>query len=256
MERIQPRTRALFASGLIGMGLVGLRFGDFASVLQEFPTWVSARTAIIYIAAALMLLGGIGLLFERTAAISARIIFYYLALWALLLNVPIVLKAPLIEVNYQGLGEIMVILAGGWVLSATLETPAASATSGFAAGKRGVRGAQILFGLALIPLGLAHFFYLANTVKFVPAWLPFRTGWAYFTGAAQVAAGLGVLLSIVPRLAAILDTVLLALFTTLVWIPLLFDTPGSSGLWSEFTVSWAITAGAWVVASSFAPARR
>src|ERR1039457_6451556 len=256
MERIRRPTRALFASGLIGMGAVGLRFGDFASVSAEFPAWVPGRTIILYVASALMLLGGIGLLFERTTAISARVIFFYLALWALLLNVPIVLKAPLVEVNYQGLGEIMVILAAGWVLFATLVAPAAGATSSFATSTRGIRNAQILFGLALIPLGLAHFFYLDNTVKFVPALLPFRTFWAYFTGAAQVAAGFGVLLSIVPRLAAILDTVLLALFTALCWIPLLVATPGSSGLWSEFTVSWAITAGAWVVAASFAPAKR
>jgi uncharacterized membrane protein len=244
MERIQRPTRALFASGLISMGIVGLRFGDFASVLQEIPAWVPARTTIIYVAAALMLLGGIGLLFERTVIISARIMFFYLALWALLLNVPIVLKSPLVEVNYQGLGEIMVILAGGWVLFATLAAPAASATSRFATGTRGIRSAQILFGLALIPLGLAHFFYLDNTVKFVPAWLPYRTFWACFTGAAQVAAGFGVLLSILPRLAAILDTVLLALFTFLCWTPMLAATPDSSGLWSEITVSWAITAAA------------
>jgi hypothetical protein len=92
-------------------------------------------------------------------------------------------------------------------------------------------------------------------VKFVPEWLPFRAAWAKFTRAAQVAAGIGVFLSIVPRLAPMLDTVSLALFTRLVWIALLVDKPGSSGLWSELTVSWAIAAGARVVAASFAPAK-
>jgi uncharacterized membrane protein len=250
MDRIKPSTRALFASGLIGVGLVGLRFGDFASVSQEFPAWVPARTAIVYMAAALMLLGGIGLLFERTAAWSARVLVVYLALWVLLLNVPIVLKSPLVEVNWQGLAEIAVLLAGGWVLFATLAAQEDGSTSNVAAGTRGVRLAQLLFGLALPPLGLAHFVYLNLTAPLVPAWLPYHTGWAYLTGAAQIAAGFAVLLSIRPRLAATLEAAMLTAFTILVWIPAIVAAPGVQGLWSEFTISWAISAGAWVVAES------
>jgi hypothetical protein len=62
MHPIHPRQRFLFASGLIGMSLVGFFFGDFASMLQEIPKWVPGRTFIPYAAATLMLLGGIGLL--------------------------------------------------------------------------------------------------------------------------------------------------------------------------------------------------
>jgi uncharacterized membrane protein len=198
-----------------------------------------------------MLLGGIGLLVERMAALSARVLFCYLAAWLILLNVPIVLKAPLVEVNWQGMGEILVILAGGWVLHATLAAAAEGSTPGRATGTRGIRFAKLTFGFALLPLGLAHFVYLNMTAPLVPAWLPYHTGWAYFTGAAQMAAGVGVLLSILPRLAATLDAVLLTAFTFLVWIPPIIAKPGSQGLWSELATSWAISAGAWVVAASF-----
>ena len=61
---------------------------------------------------------------------------------------------------------------------------------------RGSHRATGIFGLALIPLGLAHFVYLNLTAPLVPAWLPYHTGWAYLTGAAQIAAGFGVLLGI------------------------------------------------------------
>ena len=240
MDRIPLRTRALFASGVIGMSLVGFRFGDFAAMLQEIPKWVPERTALPYAASIVMLAGGIGLLVERVAARAARLLFYYLAAWLVLLVAPIVVRAPLVEVNWQGMGEILVILAGAWVLHA-------------GPGARGARVAQMVFGFALLPLGLAHFVYLNMTAPLVPAWLPWHTAWAYVTGAAQMAAGAGVLLSIVPRLAATLDAVLLTAFTFLVWIPPIIDKPGSQGLWSEIAVSWAITAGAWVVATSFPP---
>src|SRR5579871_6620122 len=233
MIRIPPRDRVLFASGLIGMSLTGFRFGDFASVLQEIPKWVPARTIIPYAASTLMLLGGIGLVVERAAAVSARAVLLFLVAWLLLLNVPIVLKSPLVEVNWQATGEVLVMLAGGWVLHAVLSAPHDGRAPRIATGPRAVRTAQLTFGFALVPLGLAHFFYLNNTAPLVPAWLPWHTFWAYFTGAAQVAAGLSVMLSIFPRAAATLDALLLTLFTFLVWIPQIVAAPADPGMWSE-----------------------
>lgn len=255
MDRIPPASRPLFASGMIAIGVVGLCYGDFASVWQGTPAWipVSAHTPVAYAAAVLMLLGGIGLLFERSAGVAARALFFYLLLWVLLLRTPAVLTTPQIEVNWQGLSEIVTILAGCWVLFAALTASRHGSWSAFATGKRGIRGAQLLFGVALIPFGLSHFAYLAHTAELVPAWLPYHTAWARLTGAAQLAAGVAVLLSIVPRLAAMLQAALLTAFTILVWVPMIIATPGVKDLWTEITVSWAISAAAWVVAASFGP---
>ncbi len=253
MDKTPPSSRALFASGMIGIAIVGFCYGDFSSVWQGTPGWIpkATHTPLAYVFATIMLFGGLGLLIERTAAIAARLLFYYLAVWVVVLRIPAILTSPQIEVNWQGLSEILVMLAGGWVLfAASIESRDGSPLS-FTTGNRGTRLAQLLFGFALLPLGIAHFAYLQNTAPLVPSWLPDHNAWAYFTGAAQVAAGVGVLISVLPRLAAILDAVLLSLFTFLVWIPMLVDKPTAYPLWSEFTTSWAITAGAWVVAASF-----
>ena len=84
----------------------------------------------------------------------------------------------------------------------------------------------------------------------VPAWLPYRAGWAYLTGAGQMACGLGVLLSILPRLAAFTEAAMLSLFTLLVWVPAIVATPKGRLPWTAFFISWAITAAAWVVATN------
>jgi uncharacterized membrane protein len=243
--------RAIFGSGMIGLGITGLYYGDFASVWQGTPKWIPAHTQLAYAATALMLLGGIGLLFARSAPIASRALFFYLLVWALLLRLPAVLFTPQIEVNWEGLSEILTMLAGSWVLFAALNTSREGSWKNFATGERGNRAAQILFGLAMIPFGLSHFAYLAHTAELVPAWLPYHRAWAYATGAAHLAAGVGVLLTIIPRLAATLEATMLTAFTILVWIPMLIATPGEKGLWTEFTASWAISAGAWVVAASF-----
>ncbi|HEY5231064.1 MAG TPA: hypothetical protein VIJ11_09265 [Galbitalea sp.] len=221
---------------MIGLGIFGLINGDFAEVWQFVPASVPGRQVMAYTSAALMLVCGIGLLSKHTDALAARVLFWYLALLVLLLKLPVVVKHPLVEVAWQSMSEIVVVFTGGWVL--------------FAADGRAVRSAQLVFGAALIPLGLAHFFYLNMTAPLVPAWLPYHTGWAYLTGAAQIAAGLGVLLGICARLAAALEAAMLTAFTVLVWIPAILAAPTSRPSWSELTISWAVSAGAWVVAAS------
>ena len=45
---------------------------------------------------------------------------------------------------------------------------------------------------------------------------------------------------------------MLTAFTVLVWIPAIAAAPSSQAAWSELTISWAVSAGAWVVAASIA----
>ena len=234
--RYKQAAQIAFATGMIGLGIFGLMNGDFAQLWHFAPASLPGRQILAYASAAIMLVCGIGLLSRRTDVLAARVLFWYWAILLLVLKVPIVVKHPLVEVAWQSMSEIVVVFTGGWVL--------------FAAEGRALRMAQLVFGLALIPLGLAHFVYLNLTAPLVPAWLPYHTGWAYLTGAAQIAAGIGVLLGIYPRLAATMEAAMLTAFTVLVWIPAILAAPTSRPSWSEFTISWAVSAGAWVVAAS------
>jgi uncharacterized membrane protein len=225
-----------FGTGMISLGVVTLVFGDFAQVWRSSPTWLPGRHFLAYASAVLMLVCGVGLLWKRTEVAASGVLLYYWALIVLLTQLPVVIKHPLIEVAWQGIAHLTMLLTGAWML--------------FTADTRAVRITRVLFGLALIPIGLAHFVYLELTTPLVPGWLPYHTFWAYFTGAAQIAAAAGVLLGVYARLAVALDAALMAAFTFLVWPQLLVASPAKPGLWSEFAISWAMTAAAWVVAAS------
>ncbi len=239
-----------FALGLIGLGVLSLVYGDFALQWQPVPASVPGRVYLAYASGAVMVLGGGGLLSRRTARLSSSVLLVYLLLWLLLLKLPSVLMAPLLEFNWLGFGEIAVIVAGAWVLFAADRGQLESSKLKFATGERGSRIARLIFASALIPIGLSHFVYARETIGFVPAWLPFRPAWAYLGGAGHIAAGLAVLFGVFPRLAAILEAGMIGVFTALVWVPLVVKEPTSQLQWTGLLVSWTIGAAAWVVAGS------
>jgi uncharacterized membrane protein len=251
MTRSQQPALTLFALGMVGLGILALVYGDFAMVWQPVPEGIPGRTLLAYASGVIMLLGGVGLLVRTTAAWSARILFPYLIIW-LLLKVPALLVAPQMEAVWLGFGEIAVLLAGGWVLFATLAELREGSPLKFATGEKSIRLARIFFAVSLLPIGLSHLVYVKETVELVPAWLPYRVGWAYLTGAGQIACGLGVLFSILPRVAAMAEAGMISLFTLLVWGPAILAAPKTRLPWTAFFISWAIASAAWVVAQNIA----
>jgi len=243
---LQPAA-ALFAAGMIGLGLLALFYGDFALVWQPVAPWVPGRTVLAYASGSVMLLGGVGLLIRATAAWSTRLLFPYLVVWALL-KVPALVVAPKIEGVWLGFGELVVLLAGGWVLLARLGGVREDSWLAFAGGERGIRIAKYLFAIWIIPVGLSHFFYTKATIDLIPAWMPARMFWAYLTGAGHIAAGLGVLFSVLPRAALFAEAAMLSVITLLVWAPAVLGHPTARMPWTAFWISWAITAAVWVLA--------
>jgi uncharacterized membrane protein len=254
MTRSQQPALTLFAVGMIGLGVLALVYGDFAMVWQPVAPWIPGRTILAYASGLIMVLGGVGLLFSATVAWSIRLLFPYLIVWVLL-KVPALFAAPKMEAVWLGVGEIAVLFAGGWVLFARLADLPERSSLAFATGEKGVRLARILFAVSLLPIGLSHIIYVKETADLVPAWLPYREGWAYLTGAGQIASGLGVLFSVFPRVAAWAEAAMISIFTLLVWGPAILAAPKARLPWTAFFISWAIASAAWVVAQNIAPRR-
>ncbi|MEZ2346805.1 DoxX family protein [Terriglobus sp. RCC_193] len=244
-RQLQPALTA-FAVGLIGLGVLALIHGDFALVWQPVPVSLPGRSVLAYASGLLMFFGGIGLLFRASAAWSARLLFPYLFVW-LLLKVPALVVAPKMEAVWLGFGEIAVLFAAGWVVFATLAEPSSAPILTLVSGQWGIRLATMLFGIALIPIGLSHIVYTSQTVALIPTWLPFRTALAYLTGAGQIICGVAVLLSIFPRIAAAVEAAMVSLFAILVWLPAILASPKARLPWTAFFITWFFASSAWVV---------
>lgn len=232
-----------FALAMIASGVLNLVNRNFYSPWDPIaPLAAPAHVWLAYASGASMVLGGIGLLIKRTAALSARVLFVFLLLFLVLLKTPVLLSDPRTELHWLDYGQIAVFVAGAWTLATTNDTQ--------------LRAARYLLGAALVPIGLSHFFYLKIAVPMVPAALPFRPAWVIFTGTAHVAAGVAVLVGVLARLATILEASMVTAFGVFVWLIPLLTKPSDFNVWVEEIVTLAVAGGVWAVASKMRPVTR
>ena len=243
-------SRLLFAAALIGLGIIGVVNGDFALAWQHIPVHhLPGRSAIAYACEAIELACGVGLLLRRARRLACRVLFSFLLLWVLLLEIPS-LPGHWLNVDvWAGVAEITTILAGGWVLFAIYSGPWERHYLTFAVVRHGVEIARWVLIASLPALGLQ--LILRGATYHLPpwlAWLPSSVDWVYLSGIGSLAASLALLFGVWPRLAATLEAAMMGVITICFWGPWLQTGRTAT---TAFLISSLIAASIWIVADTY-----
>lgn len=248
---------AVFVIAVAGTGILSLICGDFALQWQPFPAFMPSKPIFAYASGLLVVMSAIGVLANRAALLSALVICVYQLVWA-------VLRAAQIPPEWFDIGrwlgfcEAMALLVGAGLLLRSLPPGARIRSARQTRGITWLGIARLSFGLCCIGFGLSHFAYAQFTADMIPGWLPQRVWLAYFTGAAHIAAGLGIALDIVPRAAAILEAIMMSSFVILVHVPSLLAAPPpewaptSRVQWTALCMAAGLAGSAWLMAGSLA----
>jgi hypothetical protein len=244
-------SRWLFAAAMIALGITGIVNANFALAWQQVPIQHEPlRTVVAYAFAVIEVALGAGLLFERTLAPTCRVLFAWMVLWLVLLQVPNIIQFPANAGSWGSVGEIAIITAGAWCLYAT-HTPTVERVP-FAAGSRGIVAARWLLVAALPLIGAEVIIDALNAGdKIMMAWLqwmPDPMAWACLTGVGSIATCLALLFGVWPRLAATIEAAMLGLISATYWGPDLYTGETAT---TAFIISFLIAAGVWLVADTY-----
>lgn len=243
----------VYGLGAIALGLVGLAWGDFATVwqpIQALPFAVPHRMALAYLAAAGLLSAGLAIQWRRGAQAGLLVLTIIYFIFALLW-LPRVIGFPQLFGTWGGFLEEMSLVSAAVIVYASLQPR----DSVWAFGT--VQIGRRFFGICVLSFGLGHFFALPQTAAMVPQWIPpGQKLWAVVTGVAHLLAGVAILSGVLDVLGSRLLTVMLATFGALVWAPALFAQPQEHMVWAGNAINLALIGAAWVVADSIATQRR
>jgi uncharacterized membrane protein YphA (DoxX/SURF4 family) len=235
----------IYGLGAVVLGLTGLVWGDFAVVWQ--PDVAPGQSTLGYAVPILPLLAGMAMQWQRATYLGALVLVGLYALAEIFLDLPRGIAHPSLFVAWYGVFEHLALAAAAVVICA-YGAPLEPATV-----ERLSKISRVIFGICLLYFGLAHHFYLANTISMVPAWLPpGRTFWAYATGVGHVAAGIALISGIYARPAALLLAAMFIVFAILVHAPRVVSDPHTHFNWAENAVNFALIGSAWVIAASIA----
>jgi uncharacterized membrane protein len=243
--------KLLFALAFAALGALNLAWGLFTYVWQPVPKWLPWRQQLAYVSGVMVLGFALGMLVRSSDRVASLLMTVNVLLWTLLTRLPAVLADPGVPGHYEELGETMILLGGVWALWAAA---AGNGRRSRLESPEGVRVARYIFALALPMMGFSHFAYLKYTASMIPGWIPFHVGFVYLTGAAHIAAGLGLLFGVVPRLAATAEAAMITIFALFANTAGVLAQPGSQDQWIELLVAFAMAGAAWAVAGSLADA--
>jgi uncharacterized membrane protein YphA (DoxX/SURF4 family) len=249
MEKLITPGRLVFAVAIAAFGVEAIvcarSGGDFLPVIP----WLPANQSVAYLSGSGLLAAALYLALNVRPRLAAILLGAFFLGCGLVLQVPKAVSSPL-DIGIRTLVFEPFALAGAALAWAETLPPAGSVDSRWTGILDGfLRSGRFLFAASLVVFGVSHFLVPRFIASLIPAWMPGRLFWAFFTGAGFVAAGLSIATRWLDRWAAALIGTMFLLWFLLLHAPRVLRVPGryDPDEWSSAFIALGMCGASWLL---------
>jgi hypothetical protein len=219
MNGLLTSGRLFFA---IAMMFFGAQFLIFVSSMRgplPGPPWSHGGLSLDWLACVGFILAGVSIATGTMARLVSMVLGVVLLLYGLIRYLPALVEKVHDPGPWTVLFEILALVGGAWVLAASFPADGPDSESRDSVVWNLADVGRFLIAISLVVFAVQHFLYARFVATLVPAWIPARLFWAYFTGVAFVAAALSIATKKMLGMAAMLLGTMFFLFVVLLHIP-------------------------------------
>jgi uncharacterized membrane protein len=192
--------RVCFGAGVAGLGIQHLVLADFVPVvLPSLPATITGQGVWPYVAGVVLIVAGAAIVLGQRSRAAAMFVGAAFLASLILRHIPVQVASGSVRpiAAWNNPLKLLTLAGGAFAVAASAEGLV----------EHGMNRFYTAFGCFTLALtctlfGFEHFQYVQFVAGLVPSWVPAHVFWAYFCGAALMAAGIGMLLRIQARLAA------------------------------------------------------
>jgi hypothetical protein len=243
--------RTLFAVAIAAFGLQYILFVAGHKGPVSGPPWYPVTATGASLAAIALLAIAVALFVGNVARLAAVLLDAGLSLRILFFHLPLLIAHPHNPDPWTTTFEVLSIAGGAAVLAGLL--PAGPATQPRWSRIVALNATIGVFciALSLIVFAVQHFMYAPFVAALIPAWIPERLFFAYFTGASFVAAALAITTKVMARLASLLLGVMFLIWVIILHIPRVAAAPQSGSEVTSLFVALAMSGIGFILATRF-----
>ena len=245
--------RAMFAAAVAGLGVQCVLRSNAVPALE--PVLGATSLPVIgWITGVVLVAAAVATLLRPTASYGAAAIAAMLLVWVVLLHAPALAAAPKNGSEWTSAAETFALGGAALVLFGRTRLSAAWRGAPDALALRTIMAGRIFFGISMLGFGALHFLYIPYVAFVIPNWIPTHVAFAYATGVAHVAAGLGILTGVIARVAALCTAAMFGSWFLILHIPRVAAHARNPNEWTSMLIALAMSGGALLVADALSRA--
>lgn len=240
--------RAIFCIAMAGLGVQCLLRSNPVPALEPMTT-VASLPIIGWVSGLLLIVSAAKAMWRSTAHYGAAGLAALLLAWVVFLHLPALAAAPKNGGEWTGALETLALSGAALALYGILRRASGHARAPDAMADRAAVAGRYIFGLCMPGFGVLHFMYISYVAFVIPGWIPTHVFFAYATGVAHVAAGLGILTGVLGRLAAYCTAAMFGSWVILVHAPRVLAHAQDPNEWTSMLIAVGMCGSALLIAA-------